>query len=190
MIMMMTDPDRVALSAFLPCISVSFHSPIHANFNAHLPQECPPLQFVTHLITPSILVRFHIAANLFVFFPLLVNILACMPGPPSLLTPSPFILCAAPLSRSSSIFTSCNQAANNYRKKLAIKITSRPLLCKPARVHAPAFDYLCIYYPWRYLSRTKKKDLLGKRGTGAQKNAVRSEQYFIVVPIQETIIKA
>ena len=56
MIMMMTDPDRVALSAFLPCISVSFHSPIHANFNAHLPQECPPLQFVTHLITPSILV--------------------------------------------------------------------------------------------------------------------------------------
>jgi hypothetical protein len=51
MIMMMTDPDRVALSAFLPCISVSFHSPIHANFNAHLPPECPPLQ-LSHILLP------------------------------------------------------------------------------------------------------------------------------------------
>jgi len=40
MIMIMTDPDRVAFVRISACISVSFHSPIHANFNANLPPEC------------------------------------------------------------------------------------------------------------------------------------------------------
>jgi hypothetical protein len=115
MIMMMTDPDRVALSAFPACILVSFHSPpIHANFNAlHLPLECPLLQFVTHLITPSDPPLSVSHRSKFVRF-LLVNNLAT-PDPPRLF---PFI-CAAPLSRSSTSFApkqptitqkTCNQS--------------------------------------------------------------------------------
>jgi hypothetical protein len=161
MIMMMTDPDRAALSAFLPAFLIRFIRPIHANFNAHLPPECPP-QFVTHLITPSDpRLPFHIATNLSVFFPLLVNIWhACQ-------TLHYFSRLLSLRSTSQPVFFHfylfCTQAANKLPKKLAIRVTSGPpplILCKPARVHAPTFDYLCIYYPWRYLSRTKKKEFV------------------------------
>ena len=149
----MTGLDRLALSAFL------FRF-IHANLNA------PPF---TGMSPPAIChtsyypVRSSFTSQqICLFLPIFVKNLACMPLAYCLrLLP---LLCAAPLSRSSPISTSfCTQAANNHSKTLAIRVTSRPpplIICK--QVHAPAFDYLCIYYPWRYLSRTKKKDLLGR----------------------------
>jgi hypothetical protein len=173
MIMMMTDPDRVALSAFLPAFLFRSNHPFMSTSTPTFHRNVPPAICHTSYYPPRL--RFHIAANLFVFFPLLVNILAYMPAPPLLLTPSPFSLCAAPLSRSSFISTSFapkQPTTTDIEKKLANIVTSRPpplILCKPARVHAPTFDYLCIYYPWRYLSRTKKKDLLGKRDRSTKK---------------------
>ena len=105
-----------------------------------------------------------------------------------------FHLSTAPLSRSrySSISTAfCSQRQS---KKLAIKITSSPPPSFFANRHAPtlpfAFAYLCIYYPWRYLSRTKKKDLLGKgRRQSPPKKPFVVSKYFIVVPVQEQFIK-
>jgi hypothetical protein len=59
------------------------------------------------------------------------------------------------------------QPSNQRPPKKNLHSESHPALlpsffASQTRVHAPTFDYLCIYYPWRYLSRTKKKDLLGK----------------------------
>lgn len=164
MIMMMTDPDRVALSAFLPAFLFRFIRPIHpfmppstpTTFHRNVPCN------LSHILLPHPILVFCFTSQQLSF--LLVNIwprrtlhhfsrlllLFAQHLSPGLLPFLPF----------------CTQAANNHTKKLAVKVTSRPLpliLCKPVRVHAPAFDYLCIYYPWRYLSRTKKKDLLGKR---------------------------
>jgi hypothetical protein len=51
MIMMMTDSDRVALPAFSACISSLFHSPLHANTNAHFPSECHNLSYI--ILPPS-----------------------------------------------------------------------------------------------------------------------------------------
>ena len=164
MIMMMTDPDRVAFVRISACILVSFHSPIHANFNAHhLPLECLPLAICHTAYYPIRTSTSVSRRSKFVRF-LFVNILT---------TPDPRrLICAAPLSRSFSISTSLHPRSQQPPKKNLQSVTSRPpflILCKPARVHAPAFDYLCIYYSWRYLSRTKKKDLLRKRGTGVPK---------------------
>jgi hypothetical protein len=115
MIMMMTDPDRVALSALLPAFLFRLIRPIHP----FMPPSTPttfhrnvPLQFVTHLITPSDpRLLFHIAATLFSSREHLAT-----PDPPSLLTPSPFI-CAAPLSRSSSISTLLHPSSQQPHKK-------------------------------------------------------------------------
>ena len=143
-----------------------------------------PLQFVTHLITPSDpRLPFHITANLFVFFPLLVNNLA-MPDPPLLLTPSHLVL----RSTSQPVFFHLYlfyQAADNHSKKPCNHIPP-PLIL----LQANAFDYLCIYYPWRYLSRTKKKDFVREvRHRSPKKTPFVVKQYFIVASIQETIIK-
>jgi hypothetical protein len=170
MIMMMTDRTELPCPHF--CLHFCFVSFTHSCQLQRPPSTgMSPLQFVTHLITPSDpRLPFHIATNLPVFFPLLVNIWhACQ-------TLHYFSRLLSLRSTSQPAFFHfylfCTQAANKHPKKLAIRVTSGPpplILFKPARVHAPTFDYLCIYYPWRYLSRTKKKDLLGKRGTGAQK---------------------
>jgi len=158
MIMMMTDPDRVAFVRISACISVSFHSPIHANFKAHLPPECP-LQFVTHLITPSDpRLPFHIAAKSVCFLP--TSRQQFGHARPSITSHAFSLGLAQHLS--ASISTSFTKEPTTTQKNLAITSPLPSFFCKPARVHALAFDYLCIYYPWRYLSRTKKKDLLGK----------------------------
>ena len=153
MIMMMTDSNRVALPAFLPTFLFCF---IHLFMPTSTPTGMP-LQFVTHHITPdrssssihtTCFLRTshqHLGqANPAVIFPALFPLVL----PQHLSTgPLPFL---PPF------------AANSNRKKLAIKINSfPPLICKPACAHAPsALAYLCIYYPWRYLSRTKKKDFV------------------------------
>jgi hypothetical protein len=43
-------------------ISVSFHSPIHANFNAHLPLECPPCN-LSHILLPRPILVFHFTSQ-------------------------------------------------------------------------------------------------------------------------------
>ena len=162
MIMMMTDPDRVASSAFLPTAYISasfhsFHSPIHANFNAHLPLERPTAICHTSYF-PDPRLPFHNAAKLFVFFSFLVN--TAMPDPSITChafslwslrsTPQPIFFHFYCTSQPTTTQKACNQSHSALPSFFA----------SPARVHAPTFDYLCIYYPWRYLSRTKKKDLV------------------------------
>ena len=171
MIMMMTDPDRVALSAFLPAFLFRFIHPIHpfmpmstpTTFHRNVPLAICHTSYYPIRASSSVSHRSK--------FVLLVKHLGH--ARPSITS---YAFSLSLRSTSQPVFFHfyifCTQAANNHTKKLAIRVTSRrpPLiLCKPARVHAHAFDYLCIYYPWRYLSRTKKKDLLGKRGTGAPK---------------------
>jgi hypothetical protein len=69
MIMMMTDSDRVAFDRISDCISVLFHSPFHANVNAHLPPECPSCN-LSHIILPDPRLPF----TPLVFFSLPINI--------------------------------------------------------------------------------------------------------------------
>src|SRR5258708_10335536 len=77
---MMTDPYRVAFVRISACISVSFHSShssIHANLNVYLLLECPPCNLSYIILPRPILVFHHTAADLFVFFHLLINIWPC-----------------------------------------------------------------------------------------------------------------
>ena len=115
---MMTDPDRAALSAFLPAFPFRFIRFIHPFMPTSTPtfHRNVPLQFVTHLITrssSSISQR----SKTVCFLPTFRH--AGHARPPQLLvTHSPFGLCAAPLSRSSSISIAPN--SRQPPKKLAI----------------------------------------------------------------------
>ena len=162
MIMMMTDPDRVALSAFLPaflfrCIHL-FMPTSTPTFHRNVPLAICHTSY--YPVRSSSSLSHH--SKFVCFLPTSRQHLGIHARPS--ITSHAFSL------RSTSqpvfhLYLFCTQAANKHPKKLAIRVTSHPpplILCKPARVHAPTFDYLCIYYPWRYLSRTKKKDLLGK----------------------------
>jgi hypothetical protein len=111
----------------------------------------------------------HTAADLFVFFHLLINIWPCQ----TLHYFSRLLFLVFAQHLSAGLLPFLPLSANHLSKNLQ---SSSLIFCKPARVHAPAFDYLCIYYPWRYLSRTKKKDFVRKGGIRTPKNAVRSEQ--------------
>jgi hypothetical protein len=110
------------------------------------------------------------------------------------ITSHAFSLCAAPLSRSSSISTSFAPKQPTSSQK-NLQSESHPALLpsffasQHAYTHLRSIIYVSITRGGIYLA-PKRRNLLGKRVTGAQKHAVRSEQYFIVVPIQETIIKS
>jgi hypothetical protein len=188
MIMMMTDPDRVALSAFLPAFLFRFIRTIQSFMPTSTPtpfrRNVPPA-IVTHLITPSDpRLPFHIAATLFSSRQHFGH------GRPSITSHafSPFI-CAAPLSRSSSISTpssqqpfkkTCNQSHIPPSSPHSLQASTRTRTC------VRLFMYLLPVAV--FISH--QKEGFDREETGAPKNAVRSEQYFIVVPIQETIIKS
>ena len=163
MIMMMTDSDRVAFARISACICVLFHSPLHAVVNAHLPPECPSCNLSHHII-PILVFHSHQLSS-FHFT--------------STFRPSQTRHHLSRLLPSSSSFHSTSQPVlchfYLFLQPTTIKnLQSKSLPHLPsffASQHAPthpfAFAYLCIYYPWWYLSRTKKKDLLGKGGARA-----------------------
>jgi hypothetical protein len=101
MIMMMTDPDRVALSAFLPAFLFRFIHPFMPTSTPTFHRNVPPCN-LSHILSPHRSSSSVSHRSKFVcFLPTSRQHLACMPDPPLLLTSSPFSLCAAPLSRSS-----------------------------------------------------------------------------------------
>lgn len=185
----MTDPDRVALSAFLPAFLFRFIHPIHANFNAHhLPPECPPA--ICH--TSYYPIRASSSVSHRSKFVLLVKHLGH--ARPSI-TFHAFSLYLR--STSQPVFFQLflhPSSQQPHKKKLAI---SHIPPSSPHSLQASMRTRTCVrlsmyLLPVAVFISHQKKDLLGKRGTGAQKNRrnLRSEQYFIVVPIQETIIKS
>jgi len=134
MIMMMTDQDRVALSAFLPAFLFRFIHPFMPTSTPTFHRNVPPLQFVTSYypvrssFTSQQICSFssHFSSTFWH---------ACQtPHYFSRLLP---LVCAAPLSRSSFISTSfAPKQPTTTQKNLQSRVTSRPpplILCKPAR---------------------------------------------------------
>jgi hypothetical protein len=158
MIMMMTDPDRVALSAFLPAFLFRFIHPFMPTSTPTFHRNAPPA--ICHILLPRPILVFPFTSQQICSFSSHFSSTfwhACQ-------TLHYFSRLLFAQHLSAGLLPSL-QVADKHPKKLASRVTSRApplILCKPARVHAPTFDYLCIYYPWRYLSRTKKKNLLGK----------------------------
>jgi len=185
MMMMMTDSDRLALHF---CLHFCF-VPFTLSCQHQRPSSIgmPSLQFVTHHITPD-----RSSSSIHTTCFLRTSHQQSGRANPAIIFHA-FSLLVVPQHLSGGTLPFLYPfAANSNRKKLAIKITSFPLLilCKPARAHAPsALAYLCIYYPWWYLSRTKKKDFVweGRRQRPPKKPFVVSK-YFIVVPSTRTII--
>lgn len=187
MIMMMTDPDRVALSAFLPSFLFCFIrpiTPIHANVNVHpLPPECPPCN-LSHILLPLV---FGFTSQQQLLFSPRQHFGHARPSIAS------HAFCAAPLSRSSSISTSFAPKQPRTTQKKTCNQSHVPP-SSPHSLQASTRTRTCVRLSMYLLPVavfiSHQKEGFDREETGAQKNAVRSEQYFIVVPIQETIIKS
>ena len=164
MIMMMTDPDRVALSAFLPAFLFRFIHPFMPTSTPTFHRNVPPAICHTSYYPVRSSSSLSHRSKFVCFLPTSQHF--GMHARPSITSHAFSLFFAQHLSRSSSISISfATKQPTTTQKNLQSK--SHPALlpsffASQARVHAPTFDYLCIYYPWRYLSRTKKKDLLGK----------------------------
>ena len=162
MIMMMTDPDRVAFVRISACIFLHFCfvSFTHSCQLQRPPSTGMPPCNLSHILLPRPILVFHFTSQQICLFS---SHFSSTIWPCQTLHYFSRLLpwsCAAPLSRSSSISTSFTKQPTTTQKNLAITSPLPSFFCKPTRVHALAFDYLCIYYPWRYLSRTKKKDFV------------------------------
>jgi hypothetical protein len=176
MIMMMTDSDRVAFARISACISVLFHSPLHANVNAHLPPECPSCN-LSHHITPILVFHSHQLSSF--HFPstfrpsqtrhYLSRLLPSFSSFHSTSQPQPVLFHFYRFLQPTTIKKTCNQ--NHF-------LTSPLILCKPACAHAPLCVCISMYLlPLAvFISHQKEGFVREREAPEPPKKAVRSEQ--------------
>jgi hypothetical protein len=124
MIMMMTDPDRVALSAFLPAFQFRFIHPFMPTSTPTFHRNVPPCN-LSHILLPHPILVFRFTSQQICLFSshFSSTFWHARQALHHFSRLVPFVFCAAPLSRSSS-------------KKLAIRVTSRPPPLFSASQHA------------------------------------------------------
>jgi len=190
MIMMMTDPDRVALSAFLPAFLFRFIHPFMPTSTPTFHRNAPPAICHTsyYPVRSSSSLSHH--SKFVCFLPTSRQHLAYMPDPPLLLTPSLAQHLSAGLLPS-LLFAS--KQPTSTQKNLQSRVTTRPPPPHSLQASTRTRTYvrLSMYLlPVAVFISHQKEGFVREVRLRSTKKRRRSEQYFIVAPIQETIIKS